>query len=275
MNLSEFSKKEEFISYEELTPIPIDHHLNLLRSISKEIISESNNKQLYESINSLRRLKKFNINFFNFLFDNLYKRFVKLLSSRENKISLISFVLLNEIFIDHENTFLENWVMTLLPKLIKQCVIRKYLTVNYNLYENIANNFNSPETLMFLFKQLSSGSMILSNSCYYILRKMLQKIDGLHLFYFGDWNNYFNQILMLNKMSKIFYKNKSISILKLLNDTLGNEIMIEIIQNLEFNDEEKKEISIMYDQMKSIVLPSKQKNYDLFRNEFLRSKIIN
>ena len=76
-------------------------------------------------------------------------------------------------------------------------------------------------------------------------------------------------------MLKIFYKNKSISILKLLNDTLGNEIMIEIIQNLEFNDEEKKEISIMYDQMKSIVLPSKQKNYDLFRNEFLRSKIIN
>ena len=71
------------------------------------------------------------------------------------------------------------------------------------------------------------------------------------------------------------YKNKSFSILKLLNDTLGNEIMIEIIQNLEFNDEEKKEISIMYDQMKSIVLPSKQKNYDLFRNEFLRSKIIN
>lgn len=272
MNTSDFIRKEEFQNYDDLTPITLLNPIYLIRNISESIIEENLDKTvLFSSINDLRRLKKYEKGFFNFLFNNLYKQFIKLLSYQDHKISVISFVLISEIFLDEENPFSENWVSTLLPKLIRQCVIKNYL-VDCKLFDSLANNIFSQETLICLFDNLSNKSMMLCNTSYYILCNMIKdNVDALHLFYSGNWNYYFKQLITVYKTKRNFYLQKVINIIRLLKEALGEELWIEIIQNLELEYEEIEIILQIYDQIK-LSKSKEKKNFNEFRENFLKRK---
>ncbi len=274
MKSSDFLRNENFQNYDDLTSINIVNPLILVRDISDAIIAENNNNnKLYWSINDLRRLKKYEKGFFNYIFHNLFKYFIKLLSYPDNNISLISFVLICEIFIDQQNQFAENWVSTLLPKLISQCVLKKYLE-DLKLFNYVANNVFSQETLICLFDNLSNKSMLLSNTSYYLLCNFIKEnFDALHLFYSGDWNYYFKQLINLYEMKIKFYSNKVLNIIKLLKEALGEELCIEIIGNLELEYEEIELIISLYDQIKSSKKREKKKNFNEFREEFLKGRV--
>jgi hypothetical protein len=260
------SSKELQMNYAEeelnnLVPPKINNQLLFLRKISYDLNTNDYselNEDLYLSINALRALRKYNIKFFNFLFDNLYHHFPKFLSCQNVKISRISFKLICETFSElHSNNFTENWIRLLLPKFFKQITL-KSLRGKLYLYEDslkaiysISNSFYSQQILEVLFSEVSNQNFSISSMALQILIKVINNQDPGHLYYFGDWNCYFAEIIMLAKSIKGIYRKNAEKLIFVLWEFLGAGYFVEVINKLDIEYVEKQRIFYILSMHKS------------------------
>ena len=164
-NLNEFSKNTNF--------------LLKMRQVSDPIINDSDNDSIFTSIIDIRRLRKFHLDFFNRIFENIKDSIYELLYNEEHDIKYQTLILIKELF-SQENQYYDDigdWVIDILPILLEINVCNdEFFEISKQALLNISENMLISETIeTFLEEIIESHDFEVKKLAYFYL---MQNLDN-------------------------------------------------------------------------------------------------
>jgi hypothetical protein len=230
-----------FPPFESLTPIPQNtDYIELLRELSINAINPLNKYIQIKTITDLRRVRKYQIDFFKVCFDNIIERFINnyIHSNSNEEISLCALLFFDEMFNDEPWNFNERWIDVCYSTLMD--LIQSSTNVNIsnaaknavkNLYVNMHHTSKITNTFRCFknkYNEYNDELLKYIEQNFYI---MLSEIDVTNLIYMFDWNYIVEYIKdYLSDNNAYFYYKRCFDALKVkVADRWENEFMLKVI----------------------------------------------
>lgn len=217
--------KAEYTTYEDLQPFDQDENYSLLIQNTVNGLTKSEEWTVnFNSINDLRRFRKYNKELFFKTFNQIYKNFPKYINSIRSNISKAALILCAEIFSYYEFEYIHNWIEMLLPNVLMRSVYEKFFIsdeANKALL-NVSENMMYEESLLILVNEIKNNNLKVSEKACETLVKLISNYEIVSLENNYAWENIFLVLIDISRMKKDTYIKKPIRILKAFNNKFEN-----------------------------------------------------
>lgn len=186
-----------FPSFDSITDYPPStNYLNVLREVSNNAIEVSDQKTMLETITELRRMRKYQNDFFEKTFDNILSRFINAYIKSQDENDINNMVLpaalsfLREIFSECVFEFDETWIERI------YYVIERFFfspnetikTISRETAQLLAINMQFPITFELFFDSIMEDSQEKKQFIFNLFQLAFKTIDNTNLIYRYDWN---------------------------------------------------------------------------------------
>jgi len=223
--------KIKYIAYEDLAIFNENVKLlALIRNISNIFVESSTTNWLdiFNTINDLRRVRKYYPNlfehFFNLIINNLSERLIQSITPISRNI----LKLCSEIFSYHEyNEFYSDWIKKLLPKVLIKSIseINMIAKEAQEVLENLVQNAFHTESIEILLENVNSKNINISNKAFEFLMKLLYNFDPFSFINISEclnWEYILYTLLELFENKKEVYITKAFKILDYFEEIFRN-----------------------------------------------------
>jgi len=259
-----FTKKYDtniYIDYKDLTAHDKDiNYMILLRNINNWIISLDHSLQI-NALNELRRLLRFNLGKFEFLFSNIYKTVAILINSINDEVSKTALILINEMFSnDKYNEWMEvkSWVTTLIPPVADKAVtVQTHIFKDLALeaFKNLSNNIFVNEAHQVLLDYIEDNLEkkninLIIDLAFNTLDSLFINNDEEQFKQILDWGEILKSLYELYNHENQFLKSRIESLLLITEQKVGEKILCDIMEENVPTD--------VYNSLLEIILKSKK-----------------
>lgn len=242
-----------YIDYDNLQPYDENstHFTQLAQTLC--YVNEKNNNwtDVFNAIIELRRLRKFQVNIFDQLFDYIVDEFLNFLNSKKICIIKLSLILVTEIFSNYSSNFIyQNWILKLVPKVLSKVIHENEIIKGEAIkaLQFLINNMFYIETSKILLFEIANKNISISNIAYNALIGYLDNIDLTSLENIVDWT-FFNQaIINLHSLKKDFYLKKAYKLFEYINQRFGNLNILTI----NMQEEQRQDMIKVFEQKTKI-----------------------